>query len=190
MNTGRIAWIVACLGLVTGQSSAARPASIERYEVTLPFSAFRAGAARTVVAAPLGDVLPLLSDYRHYSQFIKAFEVSKIVGREGESTDVYLRVKILKGAATVWAVVRFGPPKTDGDSKTITAHLLKGNVKRLDAVWHLDPVDEGRSRVTLELLIVPDLPVPESLVVPEVRDAAVTAVRGIRDEAEKRAAAK
>lgn len=190
MNAGRFAWVVLFLGLICGRSNAAPPAPVERYEVTLPFSSFHAGAARTVVAAPVAAVLPLLTDYAHYSDSISAFETSKVVGRDGTSTDVYLRVKILKGAAKIWAVVRFEPPKVDGDSKTITAHLVKGNVKRLDAIWHLEAVDEGHSRLTLELLIIPDLPVPEALVVPEVRDAAATAVSGVRDAAEKRAAAK
>ncbi|MEI9942366.1 MAG: SRPBCC family protein [Pseudomonadota bacterium] len=190
MNAVRFSWVILFLGSVGSRSSAAPPAGIERYEVTLPFSTFRAGAARTVVGAPLDEVLSSVTDYAHYSQSIKAFEASKIVSRDGSTTDVYLRVKILKGAAKIWAVVRFGPPKVDGDSKTVTGHLLKGNVKRLDAVWHLDPASEGRTRLTLELLIVPDLPVPESLVVPEVRDAAGTAVRGVRDEAERKVSAK
>jgi ribosome-associated toxin RatA of RatAB toxin-antitoxin module len=190
MRAARFSWMVVCLGLICGRSNAASPATIERYEVTLPFSTFRAGAARTTVAAPIEEVLPVVIDYGHYSESIKAFEASKIVARDGANTDVYLRVKILKGAAKIWAVVRFGPPKSDGDSKTITAHLLKGNVKRLDAVWHLDPGSEGHCRLRLELLIVPDFPVPESLVVPEVRDAAGTAVGGVRDAAERKASAK
>jgi ribosome-associated toxin RatA of RatAB toxin-antitoxin module len=193
MRAIRWSWILFCLGLIPAPSRANAPnapAAVERYEVKLPFADFRAGAARTTVAAPLDDVLPLITDYAHYSESIKAFEVSKVVARDGANTDVYLRVKILKGAAKIWAVVRFGPPRTDGDSRTISAHLVKGNVKRLDAVWHLDPASDGHSRLALELLIIPDLPVPESLVVPEVRDAAGTAVRGVRDEAEKRASAK
>jgi len=166
------------------------PAEVIRYEVLLPTSSYHAGAARTVVAAPLPVTHSLVTDYAHYSSFIKAFETSKIVGRNGEATDVYLRVKILKGAAKIWAIVRFNPAKLDGATETVSAQMVKGNVKRLDAIWHLTPVDDEHTRLTLELLIIPDLPVPEALVVPEVRDAAATAVRGVRDESARRAVQK
>jgi hypothetical protein len=66
--------------------------------------------------------------------------------------------------------------------------MVKGNVKRLDATWRLKKIDDTTTNVVLELLIVPDMaiPVPDSLVVPEVRFAAAKAVEGSRDEAEKR----
>ncbi len=175
---------------ISATASAAEPAPVERYETKLPVSDYRAGAARTVVGAGQADVLALVTDYAHYSGFIKPFETSRVVGHQGTSTDVYLRVKILKGAAKIWAVVRFDSPKVEGDKQTIVAHLVKGNVKRLDAVWHIRKTDDDHTKVALELLIVPDFPVPERLVVPEVRDAAGTAVSGLRDEAEKRVAAK
>jgi ribosome-associated toxin RatA of RatAB toxin-antitoxin module len=160
-----------------------------RYEVRLPICDYLAGGARTVVAAPRETVHTLVTDFAHYSQFIKAFEASKVVGRDGTKTDVYLRVKILKGAAKIWAVVRFDPPVIDGDSETVNAHMVKGNVKRLDAIWHLHRVDDAHTQLALDLLIVPDLPLPEALVVPEVRDAAADAVTGVRDESEKRGTA-
>ena len=43
------------------------------------------------------------------------------------------------------------------------------------------------TELRLELLIVPDLPVPEAVVLPEVRYAAAKAVSGTRDESERRA---
>jgi len=166
---------------------AAKLASAEavvRYETHLPVSTYRAGAAKTVVLAPQSAVLTRVTDYSHYSGFIRAFESSRVVGRDGGKTDVYLRVKILKGAAKIWAIVRFDEPKSDGDVTTVSAHLVKGNVKRLDAFWHLKKTGNARTELVLELLIIPDLPVPEALVVPEVRDAAGTAVTGVRDEVE------
>ncbi len=183
----RLRW-ASCLVLGLLWTGEARAEPVVRYETRVPVSTYRAGAAKTVVGAPEAGVLALVTDYAHYSTFIKAFETSRVVGRDGDKTDVYLRVKILKGAATIWAIVRFEPPKVDGDVTLVTAHLLKGNVKRLDAYWHLKKTDGSRTELVLELLIIPDLPAPEALVVPEVRDAAATAVTGVRDEAEKRAA--
>jgi ribosome-associated toxin RatA of RatAB toxin-antitoxin module len=165
-------------------------APINRYAVKVPACDFRAGGARTVVNAQLRTVRALIQDYGHYSEFIKPFEASKIVGRDGDKTDVYLRIKILKGAAKIWAVVRFEPPTGEGETKTVSAKMLKGNVKRLDATWRIRPVDDTHTEVTLEILMVPDFPAPEMIVVPEVRDAAATAIDGLRNEAEKRAVQK
>ena len=127
-------------------------------------------------------------DYKNYSSFMKRFEKSVVVGRSGDKTDVYLQVPILKGAAKVWAVVRFEPVKEVNGTEIVVGHMVKGNVKRLDATWRLKKLDDTTTNVVLELLIVPDLavPVPDSLVVPEVRFAAAKAVEGSRDEAEKR----
>lgn len=180
--------VVIGAGLLVAGVARAEP--VVRYETQVPGSSYRAGAAKTVAGASQREVLGLVQDYAHYSELIKAFETSRVVGRDGAKTDVYLRVKILKGAAKIWAIVRFEEPKVDGDVTNVSAHLVKGNVKRLDAFWHVKKIDASHSQLVLELLIIPDLPAPEALVVPEVRDAAGTAVTGVRDEAEKRAARK
>jgi len=130
-------------------------------------------------------VRALVLDYGQYSGYIKSFETSRVVGRKGDTTDVYLRVPILKGAAKIWAVVRFDAPKMEGDSELIVAQMVKGNVKRLDAHWRIKKLAEDRTELSLELLIVPDFPAPVSLVIPEVRDAAGTAVSGVRRAAER-----
>jgi hypothetical protein len=70
----------------------------------------------------------------------------------------------------------------------IQSKMVKGNVKRLDANWRIKTIDDQRSELALELTIVPDIPIPESLVMGEVRFAAAKAVTGTRDEAERRRA--
>jgi hypothetical protein len=68
----------------------------------------------------------------------------------------------------------------------IRGHLLKGNVKRLDATWRIKKVDTQGSELSLELLIVPDVPAPKSLITSELRKAAGKAVNSARNEAERR----
>ncbi|MES1178036.1 MAG: SRPBCC family protein [Myxococcales bacterium] len=186
----RAPWLALAIAFASVVAHAEGRAPINRYAVKVPACDFRAGGARTTVNAPAATVRALVQDYGHYSEFIKPFEASKIVGREGDKTDVYLRIKILKGAAKIWAVVRFEPPVGGGENETVNAKMLKGNVKRLDATWHLRAVDEGHTEVSLEILMVPDFPAPEALVVPEVRDAAATALDGLRNEAEMRSSEK
>jgi ribosome-associated toxin RatA of RatAB toxin-antitoxin module len=188
--------LLACT-LFSSVSVAAAPASgpelekwrkVDRFDVKTPYSDTNAGAARGNVDAPEDVVRGVVLDYKNYASFISRFEKSRVVGRSGDKTDVYLQVPILKGAAKVWAIVRFEPVKQVDGTEIVEGHMLngKGNVKRLDATWRLKKLDDTTTQVVLELLIVPDLPVPDSLVVPEVRFAAAKAVEGSRDEAEKR----
>lgn len=159
---------------------------VDRFDVKTPYADINAGAARVNVDAPEDLVRSVVLDYKNYASFMSRFEKSRIVGRSGDKTDVYLQVPILKGAAKVWAIVRFEPIKEVNGTEVVVGHMVKGNVKRLDATWRLKKLDDASTQVVLELLIVPDLPVPDSLVVPEVRFAAAKAVEGSRDEAEKR----
>jgi len=195
MKFSRALVAFAAVGLVTTLASAEPSAEAkrlmklrdaERYEVQTPHSRIRAGAARVHVKAPMDEVRKVVVDYKSYEKFISKFEKSRVVGRDGDKTDVYLQVPILKGAAKIWAVVRFGPPKKAGDEEIVQASLVKGNVDRLDAKWRLKRIDDENTQLHLELLIVPKLPVPGSLVTGEVAYAADVAVMGSRDRAEKR----
>ncbi|MES1175057.1 MAG: SRPBCC family protein [Myxococcales bacterium] len=186
--------LIACT-LFSSVSVAAAPApgpeldkwrTVNRFEVKTPYADMNAGAARVNVDAPEELVRQVVLDYKNYANFMTRFEKSRIVGRSGDKTDVYLQVPILKGAAKVWAIVRFEPVKEVNGTEVVIGHMIKGNVKRLDATWRLKKLDDTTTNVVLELLIVPDMPVPDSLVVPEVRFAAAKAVEGSRDEAEKR----
>jgi ribosome-associated toxin RatA of RatAB toxin-antitoxin module len=157
----------------------------ERYEVQTSYSSIKAGAARVHVAAPTTEVKKVIKDFKHYSKFISKFQKSKVVGRDGDKTDVYLQVPILKGAAKIWAVVRFEPIKTEKGEEILEGHMIKGNVKRLDARWRVKKIDKDDTQLNLELLIVPKMPVPGSVVTGEVKYAADVSVMGSRDRAEK-----
>ncbi|HVU02703.1 MAG TPA: SRPBCC family protein [Polyangiaceae bacterium] len=174
--------------LALSSSVASASSDAQRYQVQTPFSDIKAGAAKTQVHAPLGVVHSVVTDFGRYAEHISKFEKAKVVGRHGDQTDVYLQVPILKGAAKVWAVVRFDAAKKtgSGDDEVIVGRMLKGNVKRLDATWHLSRVDDSTTTLDLELLIVPDfvIPVPGSLVSGEVAYAAEKAVVGLRSRSE------
>jgi ribosome-associated toxin RatA of RatAB toxin-antitoxin module len=157
-----------------------------RFNVKTPYATQDAGAARVNVDAPEGLVRSVVQDYGNYQNFMAYFKKSRIIGRSGDKTDVYVEVAILKGAGKIWAVVRFDPIKQVDGGAVLTGHMIKGNVKRLEATWRLKKLDDSATQVALELLILLDMPVPESLVVPELRFAAAKAVEGSRDEAEKR----
>lgn len=189
MNPTRRTLLVAILLVAICSSALATPRAkkprAHRYEVQTTLNRIKAGAARIDVRAPAATVDQVVRDFNHYQDFIRRFERSRVLARHGGATDVYLQVPILRGAAKVWAVVRFEPPKTVDGEEIIEAHMLEGNVKRLDAWWRIKPLDKAHTRLALELLIVPKLPVPGSLVTGEVAYAADTAVTGSRDRAEQ-----
>lgn len=156
----------------------------ERYRVSAAGTSVQAGAARVAVAAPIEVVRDVVTDFGDYATHIKKFKKSHVVGRKGKKTDVYMQVPILKGLGKVWAIVRFAPAKTEGGQEVIVGKMLKGNVKRLDATLRLERIDDDNTQLNLELLIIPDMPVPGSLITGEVEYAADEAVTGLRDWSE------
>lgn len=162
-----------------------RTHATERYNVTVPGFSIHAGGGMTAVNAPLAIVRQSVTDYAHYSDFMPRFQKSRIVGKNGPTTDVYLQVAILHGAANVWAVTRFGAPVPENGGERIEGRLEgQGNVDDLRAVWRLTPVDADHTIVKLELLIVPKLPLPGSIVTPELEFASDQAVSATRDRTE------
>lgn len=202
MNTRRtLMMVVATLGLALVAPAASADANeeakrlmklrdAERYEVSTEYSATKAGAVRVHIAVFVANVKKTVTDFKNYSKFISKFDKAKVVGRDGDKTDVYLQVPILKGAAKIWAVVRFSPIKSVNGEEVLEGQMVKGNVKRMDARWRIKKIDDENTQLNLELLIVPKLPVPGSMVTGEVKYAADEAVMGSRNKTETEWAAK
>lgn len=180
-----VAGLLSALSLVAVDGLAGNAASV-RYSVRTPHSGIEAGAARTRVNASRNAVVEIVTDYARWHQFISRFDKVRVVGRTSDSVDVYMQVPILKGAAKIWAVVRFEAPKAIGTERVIEGHMVKGNVERLDAKWRVIQIDDRTSELHLQMLIVPKLPVPGSLITGEVAYAADKAIIDVRTAAEKR----
>src|SRR5438132_7518808 len=69
-----------------------RTHATERYNVAVPGFSIKAGGGMTVVNAAIATVRQTVTDYGHYSEFMPRFQKSKIVGKSGPYTDVYLQV--------------------------------------------------------------------------------------------------
>jgi ribosome-associated toxin RatA of RatAB toxin-antitoxin module len=179
--------VFVCAGLTAARSDAAPVTrNVERFTVKVPNSNLEAGAARALAHVPSERLRSVVTDYARYSSIITRSKTARVVGRSGGRTDVYLEVPILSGLSTIWAVVRFEAPETKGNQHIIRGRLVRGNVKRLDATWRIEKVDEQKSVLSLELLMVPALPAPTSVVSAELRKAAGKAVNAARNEAEVR----
>ena len=143
------------------------------------------GRAQIFVDAPMKDVRAAVLDYGSWSSTIGRFEKSKVLKREANgATEVFLRMPILKGAATIWAVERFEPPVAEGTGEKVVGKLVKGNVDDLQTVWHYRPIDATHSILTLEIFVLPKMVVPEALMISQLEDAGGEGCLGLRDRAQ------
>jgi ribosome-associated toxin RatA of RatAB toxin-antitoxin module len=179
--------VFVCAGLTAARSDAAPVTrNVERFTVKVPNSNREAGAARTLAHVSSEHLRSVVTDYARYSTTIRTFKNARVVGRSGGRTDVYLEVPILNGFSKIWAIVRFEAPEEKGNQHVIRGRLVRGNVKRLDATWRIEKVDEQKSVLSLELSMIPNFPAPTSVVSTELRKAAGKAVNATRNEAEIR----
>jgi len=184
-----VAGLVVSLGLLAGIGSIAEAVSQpkpKRYTVDVPNSGIDVGAAKVNIDASPDMVKKAVLDFNDYSSMISKFKRSKIIGKKGAFTDVYLQVPILKGLAKVWAVVRFAPPKQEGKTVVVKGKMVKGNVDELNAEWRILPLSQQKTELHLLMRIVPKIPAPGGLVTGEVAYAADEAVKGIRAATEGR----
>jgi ribosome-associated toxin RatA of RatAB toxin-antitoxin module len=155
----------------------------ERYDVAMG-SSVRAGGAAVLCQAPLAIVERLATDYGHYVNTIPRFQKSRVVGKKGNETDVYLQVPILHGAATVWSLTRFGPPQRQGQSVLVSGRMIEGNVDDFRGQWRLRGVGDNQSVVKMELLVVPKFPAPSKVITAELQGAAANAANSLCRRAE------
>lgn len=196
MNQLRALPLLALLTLASGNVLASSPMDVTRYDCKLPESSRPAGGARALVTASPELVKSVVLDFSNYAQYFDPDKgrnprrkwVSRVVGKSGDKTDLYLEVPILKGAAKIWAIIRFDPPHKVGDVEIVKGKMIKGNVDQLSAKWKMRRTADNSTELQLEFLVVPKLPVPDSLLSNEARSAAFKAVSGMKGEALKRAA--
>lgn len=155
------------------------------------------GRAEGVIDAHPADVLAILHDYAQYAGLFPHFEKSRVLSQRGTDAIVYLEAKVLHGAATLWGQVRMSSTASAGASlnpdaatHVVEAKMMKGksNIAQLLARWELTPVDDGRrTKVAFQLLVDPDLPVPDLVVSSEMKNSAGRAFRALRQRAGQRA---
>ncbi|MBK7398602.1 MAG: hypothetical protein IPJ34_20460 [Myxococcales bacterium] len=149
-----------------------------------PTAKVKWGRASIFVNAPMKDVKAAIIDYGNWSTFITKFQKSKVLKKDGTGSEVYLQLPIMKGAATIWAVEKFGAPVAEGKGEKIVGTMVKGNVDDLQAIWHYRPVDENHTVITLEIYTSPKVSAPATLILKEMEDACGEGVLGVRARAE------
>jgi ribosome-associated toxin RatA of RatAB toxin-antitoxin module len=150
--------------------------------VDYPDSGVQWGRAEGVVESRPEDVLAVLSDYSGYAGFFPYFKKSKVLSQRGSDAIVYLEAKVLHGAATLWSQVRMRA-SDQNETRVFEARMMrgKGNITQLLARWEVTPIDGGaRTYVVFQILVDPDLPLPDMAVNSELKRGAGQAVKALR----------
>lgn len=171
--------------------AALRSGSIELANLPSQGGGVEWGRAEGIVQARTDDVMAILHDYTRYAGLFPYFEKSKVLSQRGEDAIVYLEAKILHGATTLWGQVRISSKAASSDKRVIEAKLMKGkgNISQLLARWEVTPTNGGsHSHVVFQLLVDPDLPVPDMAISREMKNGAGQAFRALRRRVTERAA--
>jgi ribosome-associated toxin RatA of RatAB toxin-antitoxin module len=164
---------------------------IEQSNVPAAGSGVEWGRAEGTLAVGPEAVLAVLRDYGRYAGLFPYFEKSRVLSQRGTDAIVYLEAKILHGATTLWGQVRISAKAVADQTQVIEAKLMKGkgNMAQLLARWEVTPVMNGAgSHVVFQMLVDPDLPVPDSIISREMKNGAGQAFRALRRRVKEGAA--
>lgn len=147
----------------------------------------RYGHAEALVDAPADVVAKKATAFNEYKTFHKKFAAARVVNKEGDKTDVYMRYPVTIGKMTVELkeTMRFSPAKSVGNAFVVEGHaLLNGDMKAGHTVITIKPVDAKHCVLLVDVLLVPKLPAPQSFIDEELRDGALDFVNGLKDKAQ------
>lgn len=144
----------------------------------------RYGHAEGLVAAPVAVVKAKLEDFMHYKELAgPKFKTVRVVDKQGDATDVYFQLPIMKGLLTINYVTRFpkAKPAPGGFGDVVEGTFVKGNIKSMHIAFTVRPGnDPGTSVMMCDLLLLPSIPAPQSAVDEELRDACGDAINAVR----------
>lgn len=146
----------------------------------------RYGHAEALVDAPADKVAKTATEFGQYRNLHRKFSTARVIAKEGDQTDVYMRYPVQIGPVKIelYEVMRFAPLRTNGNTRVLEAVGVKGDMKRGHTVITVKPIDAKHSLLSVDILLVPTLPAPQSYVDEELRDGAQDFVNGLRDKAQ------
>jgi carbon monoxide dehydrogenase subunit G len=144
------------------------------------------GHAEALVDAPADKVAKTITEFSKYKELHKKFATARVVNKDGDKTDVYMRYPVQIGPMKIefWEVMRFDPVKQNGSTHVLEGTGIKGDMKRGHTVITVKPVDAKHSILQVDILLVPSVPAPQVLIDEELRDGAMDFVNGLKDRAQ------
>ena len=176
---------------VSAFSAADRDAQLERLKKdpgpiksnwVPPGKSDRYGHAEGLISAAPDAVRAKLADFQRYKELAgPKFKSVKVVDKNGQDTDVYFQLPIMKGLVTIWYVTRFPPSRPAGGGDVLEGTFVKGNIKSMHIAFTVRPgVDDKTSVLVCDLILRPNVPAPQSALDEELRDACGDAINSLR----------
>jgi hypothetical protein len=147
----------------------------------------RYGHAEALVDATADKVRDTALDFAHYKDLHRKLQNARVVGKDENGTDVYMKLPVKIGPFSFeqWSVMRFGPARAlPGGGWVVEGRETKGNMKDGHLVITVRPVDAKHALLKVDLLLVPSMPAPQSMIDEELRDAAVDFANGLKDRSQ------
>lgn len=149
-----------------------------------PGKSERYGHAEGLIAAPASVVKAKLEDFTHYKDLAgPKFKTVRVVDKQGDNTDVYFQLPIMKGLITINYVTRFpkAKPAMGGGGDVVEGTFVKGNIKDMHIAFTVRPgVDDKTAVMVCDLVLLPNVPAPQSALDEELRDACGDAINAVR----------
>lgn len=149
-----------------------------------PGKSERYGHAEGLIDAPVDRVKAKLQDYSNYKELAgPKFKTVRVVDKQGANTDVYFQLPIMKGLITINYVTRFpkAKPAVGGGGDVVEGTFVKGNIKDMNIAFTVRPGPDDKSAVMVcDLVLLPNVPAPQSALDEELRDACGDAINAVR----------
>ncbi len=162
-------------------------APMDLQAVVRPGTDVRAGRVATVINASFDTLTNVLLDFSRYREFLPQVAESRVIQRRHGQVDVYFRVPLLDNLGQVWSLVRFGVTRSPS-SLVIDGQQVQGNMRRFEYRIEAEEIPgTPRTRVTLQLLGLPGLPLPTSYLTNQHGRWAVRGMTALRARSERAA---
>jgi hypothetical protein len=146
----------------------------------------RYGHAETITETTPEKARDAMVDFAHFKDLNKKFANARVVAKNGDDTDLYVKIPVKVGFVSVdqSAVLRFGPAKQVGNAWVVEGKSVSGNMKAGHVKFTVRPIDEKRSLIKVDVMLEPSMPAPQSVVDEEARDAALELADGLKDKSQ------
>jgi len=155
---------MATLLVATAWSTPAASGEVTTVPVRIEGSNFVRGMSTVVVNAPIDKVRERVLAFGEYPEFMPYYTKCRVLGRTPRGREVFMEVAALHGAIKMWARIEVLKPVTVDGVETHDTRFLQGNVRDLKAAWRLKKLAADKTELSLELFLLPKVPLPTSVI--------------------------
>lgn len=160
---------------------------VVKTNLTPPGKSDRYGRAEAIVHGSIDDLRKAVLDFSNYKSLAPdKFKTARMIAKEDGHVDVYFQVPVMKGLMTIWYVTRFPEhtQKLPNGAELEDGKFVKGSIDDMELAITMRSVAPDETILSIDLLIVPHLPAPQSAIDETLRDAAGDAVDALKKRVE------